>query len=141
MSRSPRRATTTRPIPPRLLRAYRDTAYRADGIAVRIGQRCPDALFERLNAQAAVVLTAWNPLSRRMPDGWNRRMQGRLRTCLRRLVVREAESSLHRWHEEMLVVAGDPRPFIRCTARFRQRAVVILRRGHKARLSRARWIA
>jgi hypothetical protein len=134
MSRSARHAKTTRPIPPGLLRAYRDTTYRADGIPVRIGRRCPDLLFDRLNGRAAVLLTAWNPLSRRMPDGWNHRMQARLRLCLRRFVVLEAEGTLHRWREAMLLVAGDPRPLIRLAARFRQRAVVILRRGHSARL-------
>jgi len=134
MSRSPRRATTTRPIPTRLLRAYRDTTYRVDGVAVRIGRRCPDALFDRLHGRMAVLVTAWNPLSRRMPDGWNHRMQERLRRQLRRSVVLEADGSLHRWREAMLLVAGDPRPCIRAAARFRQQAVVILRRGHRARV-------
>jgi hypothetical protein len=134
MSRSARRATTTRPIPPRLLRAYRDTTYRVDGVAVRIGRRCPDALFERLNGRVAVMLTAWNPLSRRMPDGWNHRMQQRLRRQLRRFMVLEAEGSLHRWREAMLLVAGDSRPRIRLAGRFRQHAVVILCRGHRARV-------
>jgi hypothetical protein len=117
-----------------MLRAYRDTAYRVDGIAVRIGRRCPDALFDRLNAGVAVLLTAWNPRSRRMPDGWNRRMQQALRRRLRRFVVLEAVGALQCWREEMLLVAGDPRPGIRLAGRFRQRAVVILRRGQKARL-------
>src|ERR1700760_4156365 len=110
MSRSARRATPTRPPPPRLARAYRDTAYRVDGVVVRIGRRCPDALFDRLNGRAAVLLTAWNPLSCRMPDGWNHRMQRNLRLYLRRFVVLEAQGSLHRWREAMLLVAGDPRP-------------------------------
>ena len=123
-----------RPIPPRLLRAYRDTAIGPRDSDVRIGRRCPDALFERLNADAAMFLTAWNPRSRRMPDGWNHRMQQQLRQCLRRFKVLEAEGSLRRWHEAMLLVAGDPRPVVRLAVRFRQRAVVILRRGHRARL-------
>ena len=61
-------------------------------------------------------------------------MQQRLRQCLRRFAVVDAEGSLHRWHEAMLLVAGDPRPVVRLAVRFRQRAVVILRRGRKARL-------
>jgi hypothetical protein len=69
-----------------------------------------------------------------MPDGWNHRMQQRLRLCLRRFVVIDADGSLHRWREAMLLVGGDPRPFIRLAARFRQRGIVILRRGQKARL-------
>jgi hypothetical protein len=134
MSYSARHATTTRPIPPRLERAYRGTAYRVDGVAVRIGRRCPDAVFDRLNGRAAVMLTAWNLLSRRMPDGWNHRMQQNLRRALRRFMVLEAEGSLHRWREAMLLVAGRTRPCIRVAARFRQHAVVILRRGHTARV-------
>jgi hypothetical protein len=61
-------------------------------------------------------------------------MQQRLRQCLRRFTTAEAEGSLHGWHEAMLLVAGDPRPVVRLAARFRQHAVVILRRGRKARL-------
>ena len=119
---------------PRLLRAYRDTVYQAEGTDVRIGRRCPSALLERFDARTAVILTAWNPWSRRMPAGWNHRMQQRLRQRLRRHKVVDAQGSLRRWHEAMLLVAGDPRPLVRLAARFRQRAVVILRCGHKARL-------
>jgi hypothetical protein len=132
MSNSTTRAKPS--APPLLLRAYRLTRYRAAGHAIRIDRLVPDALFDRLAVRAAVVLTAWNPRSRRMPEGWNRRMQQRLRQWLRRRVVVEAEGSLHRWHEAMLLVAGDVRPAIRLAARFRQRGVVILRRGQKARL-------
>jgi hypothetical protein len=121
-------------ISPRLLRAYRETTYRAAGIGVRIGRQCPNVLLDRLNASTAVFLTACNPLSRRMPDGWNSRMQQRLRQRLHRFAVLDADGSLHRWREAMLLVAGDPRRLIRLAARFRQRAVVILRRGQKARL-------
>jgi Protein of unknown function (DUF3293) len=67
-------------------------------------------------------------------DGWNRRMQQALRRRLRRFVVLEAVGALQCWREEMLLVAGDPQPRIRLAGRFRQRAVVILRRGQKARL-------
>jgi hypothetical protein len=124
------------PAPPAssLLRAYRLTQYSAVGFEIRIGRRVPDALFDRLGARDAALVTAWNPRSRRMPDGWNRHMQRRLRQRLRRFVVLEAEGSLRRWREAMLLVAGDPRPHVRTVARFRQRAVVILRRGQKARL-------
>ena len=101
---------------------------------MRIGRRVPDVLFDRLNARVAVFLTAWNPLSRRMPDGWNHRMQVHLRRRLRRCVVLDAEGSLHRWREAMLLAAGDPRPHVQLAARFRQCAVVIIRRGHGVRL-------
>jgi hypothetical protein len=94
----------------------------------------PDALFTLLGARVGVMITAWNLRSQRMPDGWNHRMQQRLRQCLRRFVVVDAEGSLHRWREAMLLVGGDPRPVIRLAARFRQRGTVILRRGQNTRL-------
>jgi Protein of unknown function (DUF3293) len=120
--------------PRRLLRAYRQTEYRVAEHAIRIGRRVPDAVFAMIDDRVAVVVTAWNPRSRRMPVGWNLHMQQRLRQWLRRLVVVDAEGSLHRWREAMLLVGGDARPVIRAAARFRQRGVVILRRGQKARL-------
>jgi Protein of unknown function (DUF3293) len=128
------RAAQREPVPPRLLRAYRMTWYRAGGFDIVIGHRVPDGLFAWLGAPNATLLTAWNPQSRRMPNGWNRRIQRQLRQCLRRFRSVEAEGSLHCWHEPMLLVAGDPRPMVRLAARFRQRAVVMLRRGRRARL-------
>jgi hypothetical protein len=119
---------------PSLLRAYRETVYRAAGTDVRIGRQCPGALLAQFDDRTAVILTAWNPRSRRMPEGWNHRMQQRLRQHLRRSEVVDAQGSLRRWHEAMLLVAGDPRPMVRLAARFRQCAVVILRRGQKVRL-------
>ena len=121
-------------IAPRLLRAYRDTLYQANGTDIRIGRRCPNLALEPLGARTAVLLTAWNPWSRRMPVGWNHRMQRALLLRLRRFRVIGAEGSLRRWHEAMFLVAGDPRPLVRLAAGFRQRAVVILRRGDKARV-------
>jgi uncharacterized protein DUF3293 len=129
-----RHATPTGSIPPHLLRAYRDTIYVAGGIAIRIGHRTPDALFAHLNARGATLLTAWNPLSRRMPAGWNRRMQRRLRERLRRTPALPAEGALRRWHEAHLLAAGDPRPLVRLARIFRQRGVVVLRRRQCARL-------
>jgi Protein of unknown function (DUF3293) len=117
-----------------VLRAYRLTQYRAAGIGFQIGRRAPEALFIRLGTPTATLLTAWNPRSRRQPIGCNCRMQQRLRKQLRRSIVAEADGTLHRWHEAMLLAAGDPRPAIRLARRFRQRAVVILRRGQTVEL-------
>lgn len=124
-------------IPPRQLLAYRRTNYQAAGIVVRVGRRAAKELFDRLRCRTAVFITAWNPLSRRMPDGWNHRMQRRLRQHLRRRVSLAAEGSLHRWREEHLLVAGDPRPVLRLARRFRQHAVLIVRHGRPARLLHA----
>lgn len=162
-------------------------------MVVRIGRHAPTELFVRLRSRTGVFVTAWNPLSRRMPDGWNHRMQQRLqaylppihvagdpalvpsswpglcrpstsvpdardkdvaggakaghddgddgaggsvasRLGLRHRVVLPAEGSLHRWREAHLLVAGDPRPVLRLARRFRQRGVVVVKRGRAARL-------
>ncbi|HEY6440388.1 MAG TPA: DUF3293 domain-containing protein [Acetobacteraceae bacterium] len=134
MSSSARCATQAEPIAPRLLRAYRLTRYRAGGYDIVIGRCVPDALLRRLGARSATLVTAWNPRSRRMPDGWNRRMHRLLRQRLRCATVVDAAGSLNGWHEDMLLVTGDIRPCIRLAVRFRQRAVVILHQGQKARL-------
>lgn len=129
-----RRGTLREPLPPRLARAYRLTRYHAAGCDIRIGRRAPATLFELLDACSATLVTAWNPDSRRMPEGWNRRMQQRLRQCLRRFRLADAEGSLGAWREAMLLVAGDPRPVGRLARRFRQRAVVILRRTRNVQI-------
>ncbi|MEJ0020926.1 MAG: DUF3293 domain-containing protein [Acetobacteraceae bacterium] len=113
--------------------------YRAGGCTIRIGRRPADRLFAPGGAAEAGValagvaqatlVTAWNPRSRRMPEGWNRRMQQRLRERLRRRVVREADGALGGWREAMLLVGGPPAPVIRLARRFRQHAVVALHRG------------
>ena len=133
-SRSARLPTPARPLPPLLARAYRLTRYSAAGFEVRIGRRAPAALFEMLGAPEAALVTAWNPRSRRMPEGWNRRMQARLRERLRRGLVIDGEGVLGGWHEAMLLVADDPRRTIRLAVVFRQRAVVIVRRRRRAEL-------
>ena len=118
-------------ISPHLLRAYRQTRYRADGVEVRVGRRADAALG---GARSATLVTAWNPLSRRMADGWNQRMQRNLAARLGRFRTRPAEGRLGAWHEAHLLVAGDPRAVLRLARRFRQRAVVILHKAAPARL-------
>jgi hypothetical protein len=123
-------------INPRLLRAYRATNYTVDAVTVRIG-RCSapmDALLAQMAARTAVFVTAWNPLSRRMPEGWNNRMQRGLVERLQRHPGRPASGSLRRWHEAHLLVAADPRPIVRLARVFRQRAVVVVSRRQAARL-------
>ena len=121
---------------PRLLLAYRATSYAVDAVIIRIGRRSVpmDALLARMEARTAVFVTAWNPRSRRMPEGWNRRMQCRLAERLRRHVNRPASGSLRRWHEAHLLVAADPRPIVRLARLFRQRGVVVVTRRQAARL-------
>ena len=121
-------------MPPALLGAYRRTRYSAAGVVVRIGRPVPDALLASVGAREAVLVTAWNPLSRKMQDGWNARMQRRLAERLRRFVVLPADGALGRWLEAHVLVGADARRMIRLARVFRQRAVVVLRRGQRARL-------
>jgi hypothetical protein len=112
-----------------LLRAYRDTCYQVDGIDVRIGRRSSDmdqALLSRGMREAAFI-TAYNPFSRVMPSGWNRRMQARLTEALRRRPILQGRGSWRRWSEAHLLVFGDSRPTSGLARRFRQYGIVVVR--------------
>jgi hypothetical protein len=126
----------THDVSPRLLRAYRQTTYCAGGIAVRIGRRSRgmDVLLRQHSVRQAVFITAWNPFSHRMPDGWNRRMQQGLAERLRRRTVLPASGGAGRWHEDHLLVLGGEAWVVRLACRFRQNAVVAVRLGGAARL-------
>ncbi len=112
-------------IPARLLALYRKTTYRIGEKAERIGRR---------GSVEGVLLTAWNPMSRRMPPGWNQRMQARLRERLRRWPVTDASGGLGGWHEDHVLVTADPRPCRTLARLFRQRAILILRPRQAVRL-------
>jgi hypothetical protein len=118
--------------------AYLRTAYEAGGIAVRIGARSRafDALLRRHRARSAAFVTAWNPFSRRMPEGWNGRMLARLRQAARGRVLAEGIGRAGRWWERHLLVGGDPRWIARLARRFRQNAIVVIAPGRPAVL---RW--
>ena len=123
-------------MPPRLRQAYLQTHYSVDGCAIRIGCRTPaiDALLALRSAREGVLVTAWNPQSRRMPRGWNDRMQRRLSQRLRRFAVLNGESGHGPWREEQLLVLA-PIPLVLRVGRvFRQWAVVAVRRGQCAQL-------
>lgn len=125
---------------PALLRAYARTAYTAEtpaGPAVaRLGRRSAavDAVLRALGSREGAFVTAWNPFSRPMPDGWNRRMQGRLRAAARRQHWLDGRGIGRGWSEDHLLLAGDPRRAWRLALRFRQAAIVAVRIGAPARL-------
>jgi hypothetical protein len=123
-------------VPPRLLRAYRQTRYTADGIEIRIGRRnaVMDAWLADHGAQTGVLITAWNPRSRRMPCGWNARMQHRLVEHIHRCESVRADGRLRRWCEAQLLVLSSKRLAARVAIRFRQRGIVVVQRRHPARL-------
>lgn len=123
-------------VSPRLLRSYRATRYQVGPVVLRIGRRSPgmDAILAQLGARTGVLITAWNPFSRRMPIGWNQRMQQRLQQHLGRRPTLPASGTLGGWHEVHVLVAGNPRPTVRLAKLFRQTAVVAVARNQPARL-------
>jgi hypothetical protein len=123
-------------VSPRLLSAYRKTAYRVAGIVVCIGQRCAamDRLLAGRRVREAAFITAHNPFSRRMPRGWNDRMQSRLAESLAGRMPVTATGSWQRWSEAHFVVFGNWRPTLRMARRFRQNGIVIIRLRQPASL-------
>ena len=116
-----------------LPRAYRETLYGAGRAACRIGQRSP-AIERLLGGRPGTFITAWNPGSRRRPEGWNRRMNRALAERLRRLPHWHGVGQGRGWHEEHVLVAADPRRILPLARRFRQRAVVIVTSNRAPRL-------
>jgi hypothetical protein len=86
------------------------------------------------SARTATFVTAYNPLSRVMPPGWNHRMQIRLRQSLRRRHVVWGRGTLGRWSEVHLLVFSDPAPVRRVARHFRQNGIVIVRHRQPAKL-------
>ncbi|HYF06740.1 MAG TPA: DUF3293 domain-containing protein [Acetobacteraceae bacterium] len=128
-------------LPEGLRAAYGRTDYEAEGAVARIGERSPavDAVLARLGARRGAFVTAWNPYSRRMPAGWNARMQARLREAARRHAFAEGTGRarrriprrplVERWAERHLLIAADPRRIAVLGRRFRQHAIMVARRG------------
>jgi hypothetical protein len=123
-------------LPAQLLNAYRQTSYLAGKVEVRIARRSSamDELLTAHGARAGVFVTAWNPLSRRMPPGWNRRMQQRLKQRLQRYSTVPAEGAWRLWHEQHLLLFADPRIGLKLARTFRQAAIVVVKRGQSAAL-------
>lgn len=121
---------------PALHRAYRATDYEAGGAVARLGRRSAavDAVLARLGRAQGAFVTAWNPFSRAMPWGWNDRMGRRLHEATRRLPRAEGWGRAPGWGEQHLLLATDPRRAAVIARRFRQNAIVVVRRGQKARL-------
>lgn len=119
----------------RLARPFAASRYEAAGLVLRVGGRAGvAALLARLGSREAALLTAWNPRARPQPEGRNRRAARALDWHLRRIRVLAAESRLRSWREEMRAAAL-PRPrAVVLARRFRQAAIIVLRRGAPARL-------
>jgi hypothetical protein len=119
------------------LAAYRRTAYEAAGAVAHVGRRsvAVDALLAELGTRHGGFITAENPLSRRMPPGWNARAMRRFDEAIRRLPSAAGHGGWRRWREAHHLVAADPRRLLVLARRFRQRAIVVVARGAPARLT------
>lgn len=117
----------------RLIRAFRATAYHAGGAVVRIGRRCP-ALDPFLRQQAGAFIGAWNPDARLAPSGRNLRAGRALQDHLRGVSYLSGVGQGRGWREEHWFAVMDPRRAAVLGRRFRQAAIVTLRRGQPARL-------
>jgi hypothetical protein len=93
-----------------------------------------DALLLAHGARSAGFVTAWNPLSRRMPEGRNARMNARLRQAARGRVLAEGWGSAPGWRERHFLIVGDPRWLRGLARRFDQAAFVLVRPRRPARL-------
>ena len=118
---------------PRLVRAFRATAYSAGGAVIRIGRRCP-ALDPLLHRQAGVFIGAWNPAARLAPHGRNLRAGLALQDHLHAVQYLSGVGEGRDWREEHWFAVMDPRRAAVLARRFRQAAIVTLRRGQPARL-------
>jgi hypothetical protein len=118
-------------ISPGLLSAYRATEYRVGGLTLRIERASLelDALLARLRTRGAVLMTACNPRSRRMPAGWNERAMARLAVLLRGRTVFAADSGRGAWQEQQFFVVCAAAWAARLARRLRQNAIVKLARG------------
>lgn len=121
---------------PVLARAYRRTSYCAGEVVVRLDRhsRSADALLHRLGVRSVGFVTAWNPMSRRMPEAWNRRMQFALAARVRGLPTVPGLGVGDGWTEEHLLIGAAPARLAVLARRFRQRAIVVVRIGRPARL-------
>ncbi len=94
-----------------------------------------DALLEAHDIREGVLVTAWNPAGRRLPEAVNRRRAARLAERLRGLRALPGVNGEGRWREEsLLVLACTPRRVEALGRLFGQDAVVLLRRGARTRL-------
>lgn len=96
---------------------------------IRVG--CRSAAADRMLAQhrvrEAALISAYNPFSRKMPAGWNHRMQSRLADTLRHKSKLPATGQWKHWSEAHFLVFCDRRVAVKLAHLFRQNAIVIVR--------------
>jgi hypothetical protein len=132
----PLERTMSMALPAHLSHAYRKSRYSVAGFDIAVGRRSGalDGVLAGLGAREAVLITAWNPRSRRMPALWNDRMMAALRHRLGDTPALPACNEWRGWAENQLLVVGDRRRLAVLGRLFRQAALVGLRRGQDVRL-------
>jgi hypothetical protein len=123
-------------LPDHLSRAYRRSRYSVAGLSLSVGRRSGalDGLLAGMGVRDAVLITAWNPASRRMPLRWNERMMAALRHQLGTTPALPASGAWHDWAEDHLLVIGDRRRLAVLARRFGQSAIIGLKIGQDVRL-------
>jgi hypothetical protein len=123
-------------LPVHLRHAYRKSRYSVAGVDLAVGRRSSglDGLLAGIGVRDAVLITAWNPRSRRMPLLWNERMMAALRLRLGETTALPAYNEWRGWAEAQFLVPGDKRRLAVLGRLFRQAALVELRRGQGVRL-------
>ncbi|MBI0432775.1 DUF3293 domain-containing protein [Roseomonas sp. KE0001] len=123
----------------RLVRSFHQTRYEAGGATARIGRRSPSmrALLQAQGQRQGAIITAWNPLARRHPEGWNRRAQMRLEALARRVPLIRGAGYGRGWREEHCLIGCSTRKALKLARRFRQLAIVVIRRDGLAQL---KWL-
>jgi len=123
-------------LPAHLSHAYRKSRYSVAGLDLTVGRRSSalDGLLAGMGVRDAVLITAWNPRSRRMPPPWNHRMMAALRLRLGDRTALPATNEWHGWAEGQFLVPGDRRRLTVLARLFRQAALVGVRRGQDVRL-------
>lgn len=111
--------------------AFRRTRYAVAGVVFRVGERSAalDGVLAGLNVRQAILLTAFNPGGRRLPARLNARAADRLEAALRGRGMLAGESGAGAWREEQWLVAAPEAWLKRLGRRFRQLAMLRLRRG------------
>lgn len=116
--------------------AYRRAPYRVGPALIRVGRRSAtlDGLLLAHGARGGVLVTGWNPGGRRLPEEVNRRRAARLAERLRGLRALPGVNGEGRWREESLLVLAAVGRIERVARLLGQEAIILLRRGGRARL-------
>ena len=123
-------------VDPKLLGAWRRASFEAAGVVIKIGQRSAplDRLLADLKVAEAVFVGAWNPYGRKVPHGTNERMELRLNEYAARFPSCKGSGFGPRWREAHLFLAVPRLRGLVIARRFRQAAIVQIRRAQPARL-------